>query len=633
MDTTRSSTTVLGEAVHEGLKAFLGGSDEHPVFATDTDEERLKYAYDATLSFLNKYPDGFIDYKKNVPNRTSLEELALTSIAGYIKEWDRSEHKEMIYVENKLQESVRVKIKNKEIELPIPLVGYADHVYLDNQDRVRIDDHKTVFRYSDADSVDGGKLLQAGMYYLLVYATYGKAPYDITFREYKISKNSDGSPQTKEYQIIYAEMPMVFDLLFRFYQDVTDALLGKMVYVPNIFAMFDRDVALLAYIYRLDEPDVLKKEKQKAKIEDIAVLMQQKMAKNRNLKKFMEAKSSLFTSHVTLNYQKMQIHEKIKYKLMEHGMAVNFSDKVEGLTVDLYRYEPSVGIKMTTIEKYKKDIEQALGTDGVRILAPIPNTALIGFEVPKTKRQFVPLGSDQSNIAMDNIYIGVDVYGVSKTLDLREMPHLLVAGTTGSGKSMFLQTILMQLGQLPAEEVVFTLLDPKMVELVQYENHKNTLFYEDEIEKIQTVLANLVGEMNTRYALFKKYKVKSIDKYRELSRGGLPYIVVVVDEFADLIMQKGALAKDIKDCMILLAQKARAAGIHLIITTQRPSTKVVDGLIKANFPTRIAFKTASKVDSEIILDRSGAEVLLGKGDMLLMANSGISRLQGFLANN
>ncbi len=625
IETTRSSNSVLGEAVHYGLKCFLGGDENFPV--PNDDQEALKVALDATLKFLTEYPDGFIDWKPNVPTRGDLIELALRAIPEYVKEWDRTQHKSTVMVEQKLKETLRVRHGNQEIALPVPLVGYPDHVYIDPQDRVCIDDHKTTFAYSSADSVDGGKLIQAAMYYLLVYAASGRRPYKITFREYKISRNKDGSAQTREYVIIYDEMPMVFDFFFRLYADVTDALLGKQVYVPNVMAMFDRDVALMAYIYRLDLPDVAEAEKKKSRVADMAVLLQHKMAKSSNLKRFMEAKANLFTSHITLDYKTMQAHDKIKYKLMEHGMSVNFADKIEGLSVELYRFEPSVGIKMATLEKYTKDVEQVLGVSGVRILAPIPGTSYVGFEVPRKKRDFVSIDKAKKPESLE-ISIGVDVYGNERRLDLREAPHLLVGGTTGSGKSIFIHSLLQQLSQLPKGEVQFVLFDPKMVELRDFEDNPHTDRYEDDPLDIAKALVGLLKEMRDRYTLFKKKRVKSLAEYRQKIDKKLPYKVVVIDEFGDLLLS--AHGKGIKEGMIVLAQKARAAGIHLVITTQRPSAKLIDGLVKANFPTRVAFRTASRVDSEIVIDRMGAELLLGKGDMLLVgAGANAERLQGF----
>lgn len=628
IDTTRSSTSVLGQGVHAGLKAFLGGDDRYPVMVKDTDSVRLKYALDAALEYLRSVPDGFIDWKKSVPTRGVMEEKALLAIPGYVREWDRTNVKEILLVEKELKHAVRLTHGSQEIELPVPLHGYPDCVYESAAGEVCIDDHKMVSRFSDPDAVDGSKLIQAAMYFLLVYAELGRRPYKMTFREYKITENADKSSQSREYTIIYDEMSIVFDMFFRLYGDVTRMLLGEAVFLPNIMAMYDRDVALLAYIYRLDEPEQLKKEMKKMRAGDVAHLMQKKMARTKSLKKFAEAKASLFSSSVSLDYSTMNAQEKIKYKFFEHGIPLDFSDKIDGPGLELYRFRPTMGVKMSTLEKYRKDVEQILSAEGVRILAPIPGTDLIGFEVPKKKRVYVRL-SEAKKTPCFEIPLGVDVYGTRYDLDLKNAPHVLIGGTTGSGKSGVLESMITFLTRLPKHEVRFALADPKLVELSQFQDDMHTDRYEDDPEKIADMMREYVVEMNCRYALFKKSKVKDLESYREKIAKDLPRIVIVIDEFADIVMQGGAVAKVFKENMILLAQKARASGIHVIAATQRPDSKVVDGLIKANFPTRIALRTVSSTNSEIILDRGGAELLQGNGDMLVSHNGKIDRLQGY----
>lgn len=654
IETTRGSNAVLGEAIHYGLRAFLGGCEEYPV--PNDDGEALKIALEATLAHLDRIPDGFIDWKKNVPDRASLNETALLSIPRYIKEWDRTAIKQMLLVEEKLTESVNVTIGNKRIELPVPLTGYCDLVYEDTAGRIQIVDHKTVFHYTDPDAIDGGKLIQAAIYYLLAYSKFGRAPHAMTFREFKISDNKDGTARTREYVIEYANMPIVFDLFFRFYGDMTRALLGEQVYVPNIFAMFDRDVALMAYIYRLDEPDELEKKRKRMRVDDIAAIMQRQLARSRDVKKFLEAKATLFTSNIAINYSTMSTNDRIRTKLLEHGIPLTFVDVIEGLSVDLYRFSPTVGVKMTTLDKYQKDIEQILGTSGVRILAPIANTEYVGFEVPKKERTFVPLSAARKAPSFE-VPFGIDVYGKRFDVDVREAPHILAAGTTGSGKSVWLHALLTSLARLPQHEVRFALLDPKMVELSAFSDDGHTDHYAEQPYEILKTLEGYVAEMNIRYERFRGSKVRNLKEYREKIAKDIPYAIIVIDEFADLIMggythetteevgvfvsgpRKGEaktkttkldVSGEIKRCMVLLAQKARAAGIHLVIATQSPRAKVVDGTIKANFPLRVAFRTVSRVESEIILDRGGAELLLGKGDMLVSgAGKDIVRLQGF----
>ena len=192
-----------------------------------------------------------------------------------------------------------------------------------------------------------------------------------------------------------------------------------------------------------------------------------------------------------------------------------------------------------------------------------------------------------------------------------------------------MQSAIMSLGRLPVDEVEFVLMDPKRVELSAFEDDSHTAVYCDDAKDILSTLIKYCEEMENRYKIFKKHKVRSLEQYRAKVKKDIPYSILFIDEFGDLIMQKSELAKEVKDCMIRLGQKARAAGIHLVIGTQRPSAKVVDGLIKANFPVRVAFRTSSRTDSEIVMDRSGAELLLGKGDMLLSVSGKVERLQGY----
>lgn len=629
IETTRSSTSVLGSAVHKGLKVFFGGDDDY-VVSTD-EREALKVALDAMVDYLELYPDGFIDWKTNVPDREHLVEYALTSLPRYIAEWDMKDMEEVVIVEKKLKHAMTLTVGRMTMDLPVPFVGYPDLVYKDTENRIRIVDHKTTFSYTSPDKVDGAKMLQAAMYYCLVYRETGSAPYDMTFREHKIRNNKDGSPQTREYQIVFDDIPSVFSLFFRLYGDMTRALLGEQVYVPNFDALYDGDVAMLSYIHRLDEPDELAEERKRVKEEDVMKILQEKIMSAKNMRTFEKTAEKKFIKYTSLNYDTMDTHEKIKYKLMEHGTVVNYVDTIKGLSVDLYRFNPTHGVRMATIDKFKKDIEQIVSRANVRILAPIPNTDLVGFEVPKKKREFISL-KDARKAPSFEIPFGVDVYGKRKDVDIRMMPHMLVAGTTGSGKSVFLNAILTHMARLPLHEVEFVLLDPKMVELSSFQGDPHTAQYAEDVIDITMILDGYVEEMNRRYGVFKKHGVKTLEEYRALGKDhkDIPYSVIVIDEFGDIVLQGGKEGKNFKRSMILLAQKARAAGIHLTITTQRPSAKIVDGLIKANFPTRAAFKTASRIDSEVILDRPGAEALIGKGDMLLLETNGtLTRLQGY----
>ncbi len=321
-----------------------------------------------------------------------------------------------------------------------------------------------------------------------------------------------------------------------------------------------------------------------------------------------------------------------------------------GPTVTLYEIIPARGIRISKIKNLEDDIALNLSALGIRIIAPIPGKGTIGIEVPNKNRQIVGmrevLMSDKFRRAKMElpIALGKTISNEVFVADLTKMPHLLVAGATGQGKSVGINVVLMSLlYKKHPSQVKFVLIDPKKVELFPYarlENHFLT-FLPDQLEPIVTdttkvvhTLNSLIIEMETRYDLLKKAETRNIAEYNDKfvarrlnpNKGHrfLPYIVLIIDEFADLIMTAG---KEVELPIGRLAQLARAVGIHLIIATQRPSVNIITGVIKANFPARIAFKVASKVDSRTILDAGGSEQLTGRGDMLLSVGGDIIRLQ------
>lgn len=610
IDTTTSVSAVLGSAVHRGIQAYLGGEPDIP---TPADEgEAIKHGHARGLEYLRAYSDGFISWTDAIPSRAKLEEKYAFCYFGYLKDFN-VKNKEVLIVDKMLKYRVEVEGQN----LPIPLKGAPDFVYRDSEGRICIDDHKITGVFSKEDEIDGAKLVQAAFMYFLVYADTGEAPYKMTFREFKHTLNKDGSSQTREYTIIYGEVPSLFELFYRFYQDVTDILLGKAVFLPNMKAMFDKEVSILAYIYRLDINEERNKAFQKMKVENITDFLKQKIQKDGSIKKYMETVVANFISASTLNYKDMKIEERIKMKMAEHGIGLEFHSKVEGYSVDLYRYDPSIGVKMSKIEAYAKDIEQVVEVSGIRVLAPIPDSGLVGFEVPRALRRFP---EERPDVGRFDVAIGVDMLGNYKRIDIREAPHILVAGATGAGKSVFLGSLIKQLKGISSAELM--LFDPKMVELIEYSDGVRA--YSSNFRVIEKILHDLTKEMDKRYKILQGAKVRNISELKGID---MPYIFVIIDEFGDLITGKSE--NTIKQSLLQLAQKARAAGIHVILTTQRPSVKIVDGDIKANFPTRVAFRTATSTDSQVILDQGGAEKLLGKGDMLLSTAEGITRLQGF----
>jgi DNA segregation ATPase FtsK/SpoIIIE, S-DNA-T family len=311
--------------------------------------------------------------------------------------------------------------------------------------------------------------------------------------------------------------------------------------------------------------------------------------------------------------------------LLDFGVSGNIKKVSHGPVVTLNEFEPAAGIKVSKIVNLSDDIARNTSSESARI-ATIPGSNMVGIELPNSSRENVYL----SEILKDTdfkkkdtklpIALGKNISGIPIVGDLASMPHLLIAGTTGSGKSVCINTIILSLlYRHTPERCKFILIDPKMLELSTYEGIPHLLCpVITEAKKAASVLGWVVKEMESRYRLMTKEGVRNIDGYNAKHKLPMPYIVVVVDEMSDLMLVAG---KEIENYIQKLSQMARAAGIHIIMATQRPSVDVITGTIKANFPTRISFQVSSKIDSRTILGEQGAEQLLGKGDMLFMSSA------------
>ncbi len=329
---------------------------------------------------------------------------------------------------------------------------------------------------------------------------------------------------------------------------------------------------------------------------------------------------------------------RIKEKLSQFGIDVTMKDINVGPTVTQYTLQPSSGVKLTKITTLKNDLALALAAKAIRIEAPIPGQSLVGIEIPNTNRMIVHLKEIMESSTYKNIKsnlrlpIGRDVSGKPRIADLSKMPHVLIAGRTGSGKSVCMNAFLISLlYQNSPKELKMILIDPKRVELMPYNGipHLLTSVITD-VDKATAALRWTVAEMTRRYTELSQKRYRNLNEYNEGEKDKMNNIVVVIDELADLMMRNNK--KEVELLICRLAQMARAVGIHLIIATQRPSVDVITGLIKANIPSRIAFAVASGVDSRTILDTIGAEDLLGLGDMLMETNGieGMIRIQGIL---
>jgi len=352
----------------------------------------------------------------------------------------------------------------------------------------------------------------------------------------------------------------------------------------------------------------------------------------------------------SLDEETLRTNSKIlEKKLMDYGVDGQVIAVTPGPVVNMYEFEPAAGVKVASIVNLSDDLALALRAASIRIIAPIPGKAVVGIEVPNAAKQKIYLrevlesqsySKSHSNLTFA---LGKDISGAPFVADLARMPHLLMAGATGAGKSVTINDIIISiLCKATPNDVRFLMIDPKMLELSAYEGIPHLLTpVVTEPKRAAAVLRGMVNEMGERYKLMAEKGAKSIEKYNQLfeesredspeeerkNHRRLPYIVVVIDELSDLMMASG---KEVEESLVRLSQMARAAGIHLLVATQRPSVDVITGLIKANFPARLSLQVASRTDSRTILDTGGAETLLGDGDMLFLppGSSRLKRIHG-----
>lgn len=323
--------------------------------------------------------------------------------------------------------------------------------------------------------------------------------------------------------------------------------------------------------------------------------------------------------------------------LAEFGVDATVVGQISGPRVTRYELQLAPGTKVSKVAALRDDLSYALATTEIRILAPIPGKQAVGVEVPNLSPRLVTLGDIYDDLPATAspvaVWLGKDISGNAIWTDLARMPHLLIAGTTGSGKSGCINTMLTStLLRATPDEVRMILIDPKRIELGYYESIPHLLTpVVSSPKEAATVLMNVVAEMDRRYERLSFVRARSLPEanraFKARGEAPLPYLLVVIDELADLMMIS---PQAVEDCVIRLAQKSRAVGIHLVLATQRPSVDVITGMIKANVPSRIAFAVSSQTDSRVILDTAGAESLLGQGDMLFkpLGTSRLQRLQG-----
>lgn len=687
-DGKRSMSSMIGSACHLALRFYYGGDKDRPVPADLVEARGI--AMEVGLTFLTEYQDDYINYGKTGSREAMLKGYAQAMRFYWIEE---PQYHEILACEEKVTANI---VSDDGQEFPLSAVAIPDLVHKRPDGGIEAVDDKFVRTFTRYENEDGDphedytKIVQAMFIYFVLKAK-GIVIDRVLFREVKWSENKDGKPQIRDYAIPTDHQP--YHVLFQnLYKDVVAYLSNNPIFLPNLSDPFDGEQAGLLYAQGLISADM----------SDVAIT-HKVVDVARVHKSFVASRlERAENSH-------LPPEQRVKVMLGEFGIPVEPAGVHVGPSVTQYRFKVSAGVRMATIQKHKNDIAGVLEAKGaVRILTPIEGTSLVGVEVENGKRDVVKLTPKYFETGL-NLPIGLDVSGNVVRVPLGRAPHLLIGGTTGSGKSVLMHNIITGLTkQLTPDELDLTLIDPKRVELAAFAKkphlHGKGVIFEHKAA-LRALLA-LTDAMDARYTLIEKAGKRDLDEFNASKRDPakrLPYLVAVVDEFADLMLQskrdekkssrpaygsktKVWLFKELKkrakplgyveipsdddntnlerrnigtlgdwdksqlievheqlDSMdptngvaleplvVRLAQMGRAAGIHVVLATQSPRVDVITGLIKANFPTRIALTTASAGDSKIILDVAGAEKLGGKGDMLYRfpGNKGDVRLQGF----
>lgn len=617
-DDMSSPSAIVGSAGHKVAEFILNG---HSV------EEAIAEG----LRLIDSISDTNIDYGKTGSREKIIADFT-RAMQFFVAEMPKPH--ELLGVEKRMthfltaDENYAPQIAGK--EFAIPAKSFADVVVRNQAAEIEIWDWKFVKSFTDSDDEKANFIFQALFNYHTAWKEYGERPKRMIFWELKTSENTKdkkGEPQLQPYVIEYSDFPQYFDFFYNLYEACTREIMKPDIqFLPNFNDMFDGKNALQTYM------------------QDLIGFEAPTIAHKTKVEKFSE-KNFIASAPDKVENKHLTEEEKIRLKLQEFGIAVEMQDTYRGSSVIQYTLKASRGTKMALFEKLSKDLALVLRATTIRVLAPIMGTDLVGIEVPNIERVVIHLLKDgqmseraqlSGNSGELKIPVGVNVYGDTVVKDLSDMPHLLIAGATGAGKSVMINVIIRSLiYQNTPEQLKFVLIDPKRVELAAFK-HDPRLLVPTIYEQVQAIKALkwLVDEMEDRYTTLEEGGYRNINAYNDDHAVPMSKIVVVIDEFADLILQKNIGEPSYAEQSIVrLAQKARAIGIHIILGTQRPSVDVVTGLIKANLPTRIAFMTSSRTDSQVILDQSGAEELVGKGDMLFLDPStrGLQRLQGFYA--
>ncbi len=484
------------------------------------------------------------------------------------------------------------------------------------------------------------------LFFVVMYLTLGSIFVYLTFNNsfWLIDNGNSGFVGEKIYNLIKIKAPWInndYTIFILLFLTLSLFIFSSGINLKNIIVNFTKS---LLNLFRKKEIQINEESYSNYKLEDEGSFLKEKPQQSfifeneeKNTKELNKTKIKYKLPHLDflekssskinlLDINKNRPDAKFMEKiLLDFGINGKINAINNGPVVSLYEFEPAPGVKVSKIINLSEDLARNTSSTSARV-SVIPGKNTVGIEIPNETRESVSLREIISNEKFNQketrlpIALGKNISGGPIIGDLTNMPHLLIAGTTGSGKSVCINTIIVSLlYKLNPDLCKFILIDPKMLELSSYEGipHLLTPVITD-AKKATSALAWTVKEMNSRYKLMSKVGVRNIDGYNSKHNLKMPFIVVVVDEMSDLMLVAG---KEIENYIQKLSQMARAAGIHIIMATQRPSVDVITGTIKANFPTRISFQVSSKIDSRTILGEQGAEQLLGKGDMLFMSSA------------
>jgi len=562
-----------------------------------------------------------------------------SGIDGYL--WEKVYYWDILGVEKKMMYEISETILDKKFVFPIPVKAVADLVCRTKEptqlinankevitipaESIYIEDNKFSSKFQEL-SLDSAKFFFQSMF--LYYTTkreYWEAPTHINFRVTKLSKNRDGSSQQQVVTYFYSwedfevaktdfwrYMIRWFELV-KFYQD------GDLIF--NVFDFINGDEAW---------------QKQKAYYRDIAVdqLQQNISISNRSSEKwnnFSGHNFNLMDKGKEIKWEVMtgeiEVEDIIRTKLLEFGLPIQYERTNKGYSYNQILFTPWRGVEMRKLEAKLKELQQATGFEQIRIEAPVPGTKYIGIEYPRSNRQYLSFNKYKKKKRGLKIPIGNNLAKKTIEIDLADSnyPHLLVAWTTGSGKSEWLKVAIESL----MGKCELWLIDPKMVEFARYEEQAD-LYLTNEINVLKSLNALFI-EMKNRYRIMKMEGVKDIDQYNKKRKGKMKRIVVIIDEFGDLKLS--VVGKDIEMLIEQITALWRASWVHIIIATQRPDVKIINGRIKNNIATRICFKVGSEIDSKVMLGKMWAEQLSGKWDLILKDWTKQERLQSFYIEN